>query len=416
VSIESVRAVLLRVVLVLGLLYLFLVGLETLGLGLKLFGRGLAEGLLTRTANPFVGLFIGVLATSLVQSSSTTTSITVGLVAGGALTIEGAIPVIMGANIGTSVTNTLVSLAHVTRREEFRRAFAGATVHDFFNWLTVLAVLPLELAFGYLSRVATWAAGRLDGVGGIELFDPVKAVVRPTAEAVTAVVGYSPWLSVLAGVALTFIALRFLVKALKEFFTAQAEQLLHRTLFRSALAAIAAGAAITVMVQSSSITTSAMIPLVAAGVVTLEQMFPFTVGANIGTTVTALLAALVSGSPAAVAVALGHLFFNFNGMLLIYGLPPMRRLPLALARWIGDVGYRNRPLAVGYILLAFFGLPLIMLLVSGAIGGEAEPRPPAGDTVPVITAPEAPSPPTPQAPEPAAPTAREGMLEPGTAH
>ncbi|MBW2397406.1 MAG: Na/Pi symporter, partial [Deltaproteobacteria bacterium] len=118
-----------RILLLLALLYGFFVGLDLMGLSFKLFGSGFAEALVARTANPFVGLFIGILATTLVQSSSTTTSMVVGLVAAGALTIDGAIPIVMGANIGTSVTNTLVSLAHVTRREEFQRAFAGATVH-----------------------------------------------------------------------------------------------------------------------------------------------------------------------------------------------------------------------------------------------------------------------------------------------
>ncbi|MGD2114225.1 MAG: Na/Pi symporter, partial [Acidobacteriota bacterium] len=115
-----------RVALLALLLFAFFVGLDMMGLAFKLFGKGLAQEMIARTANPFVGLLVGILATSLVQSSSTTTSMTVGLVAAGALTIDGAIPIIMGANIGTSVTNTLVSLGHVTRREEFKRAFAGA--------------------------------------------------------------------------------------------------------------------------------------------------------------------------------------------------------------------------------------------------------------------------------------------------
>ena len=58
--------------------------------------------------------------------------------------VNAAIFIIMGANIGTSVTNTIVALGQVADRDEFRRAFAGATVHDFFNWLTVLVLLPIE--------------------------------------------------------------------------------------------------------------------------------------------------------------------------------------------------------------------------------------------------------------------------------
>lgn len=62
--------------------------------------------------------------------------------------VRPAIPIIMGANIGTTVTNTLVSLAHSMDPKEFRRAFSGATVHDVFNWLTVLILLPLEYFAG----------------------------------------------------------------------------------------------------------------------------------------------------------------------------------------------------------------------------------------------------------------------------
>ena len=62
------------------------------------------------------------------------------------LDVKTAIPMIMGANIGTSVTNTIVSLGQAGDRNQFRRAFGGATVHDMFNWLCVLVLLPLELA------------------------------------------------------------------------------------------------------------------------------------------------------------------------------------------------------------------------------------------------------------------------------
>lgn len=59
----------------------------------------------------------------------------------------------MGANIGTSVTNTIVSIGQIADKEQYRRAFAGATVHDMFNLLSVLILLPLELASRYLFRL-----------------------------------------------------------------------------------------------------------------------------------------------------------------------------------------------------------------------------------------------------------------------
>ena len=356
---------LLRPVLVVALLYLFFLGLDLMGLSFTLFGKGFAERLLAGTSDPFVGLFVGILATSLVQSSSATTSMTVALVGAGAISLPGAIPIIMGANIGTSVTNTLVSLGSVTRREEFRRAFAGATLHDFFNLLTVALLFPLELATGYLAKTAGAMERVLEGAGGIELLDPLKAVVRPVAEWVLGLVGHSGWMTLVAGVLLLFLALKLLVDVLKALLTARAERLLDRTLFRSPLAAIGAGTLITVMVQSSSITTSVMVPLVGAGVVTLEQLFPLTIGANFGTTVTAMMAALATGSPAAVSVALSHVLFNVTGAAVLYPLPPLRRIPLAMARGMGALASHHRWLAAVYIAVVFFGIPVVLLFATG---------------------------------------------------
>jgi sodium-dependent phosphate cotransporter len=364
-----------RVFLFLALLYGFFLGLDLMGLAFKLFGRGFAETLVESTANPFVGLFIGILATTLVQSSSTTTSMVVGLVAAGALTIDGAIPIVMGANIGTSVTNTLVSLAHVTRREEFQRAFAGATIHDFFNWMAVLILFPLELATGYLAHSAEFLESLLEGAGGIKMFDPLKAIVRPVSEMVSGLTGDSGALTLIVGVVLLMGSLKLLVDLLKALMSERAEQVLHKTLFRSAAAAVFAGTVMTVMVQSSSITTSVMIPLVGAGVVTLEQIFPYTIGANIGTTITAMLAALSTGNPAAVTVAFAHLLFNLSAALLIYVPPFMRAIPLALARWLGRLGAQNRWLAGAYIVFVFYGLPILLLLFSGTLSaGEDAPE------------------------------------------
>jgi solute carrier family 34 (sodium-dependent phosphate cotransporter) len=356
-----------RVLLVVALLYLFFLGLDLMGVAFKLFGKGFAERLLAGTANPFVGLFVGILATSLVQSSSTTTSMTVALVGAGAISLEGAIPIIMGANIGTSVTNTLVSLGHVTRREEFRRAFAGATLHDFFNLLTVVILFPIELATGFLARAASAAERVLEGSGGVELFDPLKAIVRPVAELVAGATGGSGWMTLAIGVLALFLALKLLVDALKALLSSRAESLLDKTLFRSPLAAVAAGFAMTVMVQSSSITTSVMIPLVGAGVVTLERLFPLTIGANLGTTVTAMLAALATGNATAISVAFSHVLFNAVGAGVLYPLPWVRRIPLALARGLGALASRRRWLAAVYVLVVFFGIPLLLLVTVGRL-------------------------------------------------
>jgi sodium-dependent phosphate cotransporter len=357
----------LRIVALIGVMLAFFLGLDLLGQAFGLFGKGFATMLVERTSNPFVGLFVGILGTTLVQSSSTTTSLTVALVAAGALTIEGAIPVIMGANIGTSVTNSLVSLGHVTRRHEFERAFAGATVHDLFNLLTVLILFPLEIATGYLAKTSTILASGIADIGGLNLLDPIKLVIRPVALWIVQLLGGRPLLTLAVALALLFLALKLLVDLLKALMSGRAERVLHETLFRSPIAAITAGLLMTVMVQSSSITTSVMIPLVAAGIVTLPQVFPFTVGANLGTTVTALIAALSTGSVAAVTVACSHLLFNLTGTLLVYVPPPIRAIPLALARGLGRMTVSNRLYAIAYVIFVFYVLPFLLIVLTEAL-------------------------------------------------
>jgi len=375
-SAPSLAQTLLQTIALLGVLLLFFTSLELMGDSFKLMGKGVAEQLLKTTSNPFVGLFIGILATSLVQSSSTVTTLTVSIVAGGGLSIAGAIPIIMGANIGTSVTNTIVSLGSVTRKEEFRRAMAGATVHDFFNFLAVAILFPLELLFQFVSAPAAYLTDSLATVGGTQLLSPVKAVTEPIAEFVIALAQSSGIVVLIVGLVFLFISLRFLVTLLKSIVLERSEKYLHRYVFGHPAVALLFGVALTFLVQSSSITTSLMVPLVGAGVVTVAQIYPFVLGANVGTTMTALVAALAlasGGAPgstealqgiAAVKVALAHLVFNVYGISLFLPIERMRNIPIRLSEWLGSLAVRNRLYAVGYILLVFFAFPLITILAT----------------------------------------------------
>ena len=201
----------------------------------------------------------------------------------------------------------------------------------------------------------------------MKLFNPLKAVVRPLAKWIATLLDNSGALVVAVGIIFLIVSLRYLVVVRRKLMTGRAESILHRTLFRSTWAAIAAGLAVTVAVQSSSITTSLMVPLVGAGIVTLEQVFPFTIGANIGTTITAMLAALATGAPAAITVAFSHLMFNLTAALVIYVPPQLRAIPLSLARALGRLAGRNRLLAGIYIVFTFFGLPLLLLFLTGTL-------------------------------------------------
>jgi len=352
-----------QIALLLLILYGFLVSIGLLGASFKLFGKDLARQIIEMTSNPLVGLVAGILATTLAQSSSTTTSITVGMVAGGALTIEGAIPVIMGANIGTSVTNILVSMGHITRKEEFRRALGGAAVHDFFNLIVVIILLPLEIAFGYLYWISQWVSGIFAGMGGLKFASPLKILIGPVVTFFLDRFDKSPILTLIVALLLMFLALKFLVDLAKGIVVRRSESFLHRYLFGAPLMAMFFGMAVTAMVQSSSITTSLIIPLVGAGILTIEQIFPYTLGANVGTTVTAMLASLSTGNVTAVSVAFAHLFFNLTGIALIYPIRPIRNIPVWMARTLANLTSQSRLYAVAYVILAFYLIPLGLIFL-----------------------------------------------------
>ena len=355
----------LRVILFLVVLYLFLLSIQLMGQSFKLFGTAFAEGLLTTTSNPFVALMIGILATSLMQSSSTTTSIVVGLVGSGTLSVAHAVPIIMGANVGTTVTNTLVSVGQVSRKDEFRRAFAGATVHDIFNILAVVIFFPLEMATGYLQRGAEFLQGIFGSAGGAHLPNPVKAVLKPAVRGIMDVLevglgihgNLEATLILILALVLLFWMLHSIVRLMKSLMLGTIERIFHRVIARNAVIAIVMGMVMTVLVQSSSITTSLMIPLIGAGILTLRQVFPLTLGANIGTTITGILASLAVDRPEGTVIALCHLLFNLSGVILVYAIPWLRRIPLVLAEKLAERASENKWYIPFYVGTVFFLIP-----------------------------------------------------------
>ncbi len=351
----------LKIAVFLALLYLFFFSIELMSTAFKMAGRGFAEQLINTVADPVAGLIIGFLATSLIQSSSTTTTIVVGLVASGTLSIELAVPVVMGANIGTTTTNTLVSMGHVTRLGEFQRAFAASTVHDFFNVLAAVLILPLEVLFHPVQTMAIFLEGLFEGAGGMNLASPLKAVVKPAAELMAGLIPHEIPLVILA-LAVLFFALQMMMKIMRGVILSRLERLFDRVLFRNDAVSFGLGIMTTSTVQSSSATTSLVVPLAGTGVLSLRQIYPYTLGANIGTTVTALLASFATASPAAITVALAHLSFNILGIAVFY---PLSAVPIWLAEkagWLAARSRKNSFLVVSvYILLHI--IPILYVFV-----------------------------------------------------
>ncbi|KAF4788272.1 Sodium-dependent phosphate transport protein 2B [Turdus rufiventris] len=377
-----------KFIMLLCLLYMFVCSLDVLSSAFQLVG-GKAAGDIFKDdsvlSNPVAGLVIGVLVTVMVQSSSTSSSIIVSMVSSTLLTVRAAIPIIMGANIGTSVTNTIVALMQAGDRNEFRRAFAGATIHDFFNWLAVFALLPIEVITGYLYHLTNVIVESFHLESGDDAPELLKVITDPftkliieldksvinaiatndesaknkslvkiwcvtesnvTLQNVTIppsenctspdfcwTEGNVTWTlkniteteyiskcqhifvnSDLPDLAIGLILLALsllvlcsclimIVKLLNSVLKGQVASVIKKTIntdfpfpftWLAGYLAMLAGAGMTFIVQSSSVFTSAITPLVGIGVISIERSYPLTLGANIGTTTTAILAALAS--------------------------------------------------------------------------------------------------------------------------
>ncbi|CAM3697436.1 Na/Pi symporter [Parendozoicomonas haliclonae] len=372
---QSTAGHLLRWLIVIMMVYLLLVAVAMIGSGFK-WASGGAEGakqIFAFASNPIMGLVMGAFATALVQSSSTVTSVIVGLVAGG-LPVATAIPMIMGANLGTTVTNTLVSMGHIGKKKEFRRAFSAATVHDFFNLMAVAIFLPLEIFTGYLSKTSEWLSTHLVGGESMSMkgFDFIKPLTKPLVTVFKDMFESLPgiWGGValaLLGLAFIFVSIIVLGKMLKVLMVGRAKMILHRAIGHGPITGITSGTLMTIAVQSSSTSTSLIVPLAGNGLFKLKEIYPFTLGANIGTCVTALLAATaVEGTHAifALQIALVHLVFNVSAVIVIYGIPQLRVIPMITARRFAQMASRRKWIVFAYVAGLFFVLPAALIAIT----------------------------------------------------
>ena len=354
-------------------LYLFLSALSILSSGLGTFG-GDSDFLVHMFAygeNPFVALLAGVFVTMIVQSSSFTSALIVTLVATGEMTLGTAVFAIMGANIGTAVTGVIVALANIRIRRNFRRSFTAALMHDLFNILTVLVIFPIEWISGLLhesgrglfTRLAGWFADLL-GLEEVARPDsPVKVITKPMVDLFDAIGGWimptttgEGLLVAGLGLILMFIALVMMVKNLRGALLRHMDGLFKTYFFKTDLRSYFVGVISTVLVQSSTITSSLMVPLAGAGVVRLRRVLPFMMGANLGTTVTSVLAATANPVSAALTVALFHVIFNLSGTAIWW---PMRQIPMKVATWYGKLAAKKVAYAFGFLLGVFVVIPLV---------------------------------------------------------
>ncbi|KAK3088083.1 hypothetical protein FSP39_014464 [Pinctada imbricata] len=426
-----------RILLLVAFLYFFICSLDFLSSAFRLLGGRYAGKVFQDNellSNPVCGVMIGVLATVLVQSSSTSTSIVISMVGSGLISVRYGIPIVMGANIGTSVTNTIVSMGQIVSKNDFRRAFAGATVHDMFNWITVIVLIIIEAPTHYLELISGEIVKSISTGKRDTKFNILKAVTGPFTKAIIQVdkKGITKiatkgeenvksllkdccgkWKNVtdvaanvsemqcnkpceylfkdtglsekaIGGILLAislvllFFCLFAIVKTLNSLLRGSIREGIKKFVnyefpgpFRyfTGYVAILIGTIFTIIVQSSSVFTSTLTPLVGVGVISIERMYPLTLGSNIGTTTTAILAALAQSDPKdfqnSLQLALCHLFFNLSGILLFYPLPFMR-FPITFAKFLGEETAKYRWFAAAYLIVMFGVFPALVFGLSTA--------------------------------------------------
>jgi sodium-dependent phosphate cotransporter len=340
------------------LLFIFAIDLLTVAIG-KVNG-GLALEILQATKNPFISLFIGLLVTALIQSSSTVTASLVAIVASGNLTLQQAVPIVLGANIGTTLTSTLVSLSYLMDKKEFRRALSAGISHDFFNILTVILLFPLEIYFGFLSKMAAHIADWFAADNSFE--GPIvynRMFTRSFSEWVDLQID-STLVTVILSIALVFFAIKVLSTAMYKTFVKDSFEEVNKVIFQKTGLAFFYGTFFTAAVQSSTVTTSLIVPLVASKKVTLAKAFPFIIGANIGTTITAVIASIYKPE-AAIALALVHVLFNSFGALIFLPFASIRKIPVWLSNYMAKISMKHRVVVFAYILLTFFIIPFLLI-------------------------------------------------------
>lgn len=390
-----------RLLLFVVLVFFFLVAVKLFGESVEMLGGDYTRSLFVGLKNPFAGLAVGILATAMIQSSSATTSIIVAMVGAGQLSLTAAVPMVMGANIGSTITCLIIAFGHVGDKIAFGRAFAGATIHDNFNILTVCLLFPIELVtrqvngIGFLESWAIYLTGFVSGggaaavEGSLGAMNPVDATVTPVADGIanffmTLPVLEGPWRALpamLVALVLLIASLIWITKNMKVLMAGKAEEWIQEVLRSRGYIGFIIGLVLTVVVQSSAITTSLLVPMYAAGVLTPYLAFPILVGANIGTTSTALLASAVSSSSLGVTIALVHTLFNLIGTLVFYPIPFMRKIPVAISEFFASLVVKNRLWAIVFVGMVFFVIPMTGIFL------WSEPDPETPTEPPAVTAP-----------------------------
>lgn len=314
------------------------------------------------TSSAIAGFSISIILTAIVQSSSVITALSVALVASNMLSLQAAVPIIIGANIGTTITATAVSLTYLTRRKYFRKAYTTALLHTIFNLWGALVWFLLELYFGLLSNISAWFAHLIKSENPIQSASHHTIPFRFLPDRCFDFLPAGFWLC-LAIFCLLGSVYGF-ARLLGRLYFADIQNKFSGQIFTSKIASFLWGLGLTAFLRSSTVVSSSLVALSASDKIPARRIFTFIMGVNVGTTITALLAVILR-SEAAIGLAIAH--FLFNTTTSLFFVPDFSiRIVLGLARKLARWSCHNTSIAFVWLFLLYFFVPLLTFLWSQA--------------------------------------------------
>lgn len=338
----------------------FALSLEILGFALEKSVSSYIKQLVTNVTNPFIGFCFGVLATAILQSSSTITSLAVVLVATNTITLQNAIPIVFGSNIGTTFTCLVLSFSHFDKKSEFERGMTAALLHNLFNIICAMIFFSIEFSLSGFSRISLLLGQQLKvimGGGFNSVVNPFTYLITPLESALDKI---HPIGLLIASFCLVYTSLRAIVWFFSHQLQAYESKFFDSAKESNKYKTFLSGLSSTAIVHSSSTTTAFMIPLAATKKISLNTAFNFIIGANLGTTLTALSGSL-SKSETSISVAIVHVMFNFLGFIIFFYITPLNRFIQKLASSMARFFEKNRIYFVAYIVVIFFLIPFVLI-------------------------------------------------------
>jgi sodium-dependent phosphate cotransporter len=264
--------------------------------------------------------------------------------------------------MGTTFTAFLVALSHISSKKEFRRGMAAALIHVLFNIFAAILFFPLEIFGGVLSGLSQLCtAGLQKALGGqaVWLGNGIRSLVSPISSQLVSGTSGS-WLWVLIGLGMLFGCILLFRTVLRILWMGDYARKLNDTFFAKKWQALGWGAGLTAFIHSSTVTTSLVVPLTAQGAIHVRKLVPFIVGANIGTTLTALIAS-AGRSDVGVSLAFSHLLFNLLFGTVIFFVPQASLGLVLAARWMAKLFATRRSMALLFLILFYFAVPLVVI-------------------------------------------------------